>query len=133
MYLLHEILDIPEEITLYNGTYVDGIEVLSILLKRFAYPCRYLDLVPRFARPIPQLCIVSNHMMNLFYSNWHHLLTNFRQPWLSPANLQQFADAIHQKGAPLDNYFGFVDGTVRPVSCPGRNQRVPCNVHKRVH
>ena len=133
MYLLHEILDIPEEITLYNGTYVDGIEALSILLKRFAYPCRYLDLVPRFARPIPQLCMVSNHLMNLIYSNWHHLLTNFQQPWLSPANLQQFADAIHQKGAPLDNCFGFVDGTVRPVSRPGRNQRVLYNGHKRFH
>ena len=123
-YLLHEILDIPEEITLYNGTYVNRIEALSILLKRFAYPCRYLDLVPRFARPILQLCMVSNHLMNLIYSNWHHLLTNLQQPWLSPANLQQFADAIHQKGAPLDNCFGFVDGTVRPVSRPGRNQRV---------
>ena len=131
MYLLHEILDIPEEISLYNGTYVDSIEALSILLKRFAYPCRYLDLVPRFARPIPQLCMLFNHMMNLIYSNWHH--NNFQQPWLSPANLQQFADAIHQKGAPLDNCFGFVDGTVRIVSRPGRNQRVLYNGHKRVH
>ena len=37
-----------------------------------------------------------------------------------------------QKGAPLDNCFGFVDGTVRPNTRPRENQRVLYNGHKRV-
>ena len=67
------------------------------------------------------------------YDNWHYLLTDFNQPWLSPNCLEQFCDAIHRKGAALDNCWGFVDGTVRPVSRPGRMQRVLYNGHKKVH
>ena len=33
----------------------------------------------------------------------------------------------------LRNCFGFVDGTVRPVSRPGKNQRILYNGHKKVH
>ena len=40
---------------------------------------------------------------------------------------------ILQKGAPLDNCFGFIDGTVRPICRPNRGQRTVYNGHKRVH
>ena len=33
----------------------------------------------------------------------------------------------------MSNCWGFVDGTVRPISRPGRDQRVAYNGHKRVH
>ena len=33
----------------------------------------------------------------------------------------------------LENCFGFVDGTVRPICKPGKNQRVLYNGHKKVH
>lgn len=36
-------------------------------------------------------------------------------------------------GSPLPNCFGFVDGTVRPISRPDENQRLVYNGHKRVH
>ena len=44
-----------------------------------------------------------------------------------------YADAVHQSGAALDNCWGFIDGTVRPVCRPGVNQRVIYNGHKQVH
>ena len=47
--------------------------------------------------------------------------------------MQTFADAIHQKGAALDNCWGFIDGTVRPISRPKQNQQVVYNGLKRVH
>lgn len=40
---------------------------------------------------------------------------------------------IHTKGAALQNCWGFVDRTVRPVCRPGENQRVLFNGHKRIH
>lgn len=40
---------------------------------------------------------------------------------------------VHKKGAPLDNCFGFVDGTVRPISRPECNQRIVYNGHERIH
>ena len=52
---------------------------------------------------------------------------------LSPASLQEYANAIHRAGAALDNWFGFIDGTVRAISRPGKDQRLVYNGHKRVH
>ena len=133
IYHLHEVMQLPLEVTCNNGVQVDGIEALCIFLMRFAYLCRFADLVPTFGRPIPQLCMITNEVINLTYQRWGHLLSTLDQPWLSPYNLQLFADAVHSQGAPLANCWGFIDGTVRPVSRPGKNQRVLYNGHKRVH
>ena len=67
------------------------------------------------------------------YENHFHRLTSWNnQPFLSPANLQLYAQAISRKGSPLKNCFGFVDGTVRQISRPGDNQHLVYNGHKRV-
>ena len=128
-----DIFQFPDCFTCYNGTVYDSTEALCIFLKRFAYPCRYLDMMPRFGRPVPQLSMISNHVMNILYESWSHLLQSFQQDWLSINNLETFSDVIHQCGAPLRNCWGFVDGTVRPISRPGRNQRIVYNGHKKVH
>ena len=133
LYHLAENLDIPDEISCYNNVKVSGIEALCILLKRFAYPCRYVDMVLLFARPVPQLSIVANHLTDFLYQRWSHLLTSFNQPWLSSNNLQIYADAIQAKGGALQNCWGFIDGTVRPVARPGNNQRILYNGHKKCH
>ena len=133
IYQLKEVMRLPEYFTCYNGVKVDSIEALSMFLKRFTYPCRYADLVPTFGRPIPQLCMITNTVMDFIYLTWSHLLSNLNQPWLSPANLQIFADAINSKGGALNNCWGFIDGTVRAISRPGKNQRVLYNGHKKVH
>jgi hypothetical protein len=123
IYNLADKLELPVEIKCYNGIIVDNIEGLCIFLKMFAYPCRYVDMVHRFARPEPQLCMISNQVMNIIHERWQHLLTDFDQGWLQPENLETFAAVIHQKGAALDNCWDFIDGTVRPVARPGRFQR----------
>lgn len=46
--------------------------------------------------------------------------------------LERYAAAIHAKESPLTNCWGFIYRTVRPVSRPGKNQRVPYDGHKRV-
>ena len=127
------VLQILDEIVRYNGTKVSDIEALCIFLKRHAYPCRYLDLIQRFARPVPELCIINNFLLKFLYERWGHLFTTMNQQWLSPNNLQIFVDATHDKGAPLENCWEFVDGTVRPLCRPGENQRIMYNGHKRVH
>ena len=47
--------------------------------------------------------------------------------------LQECANVIRAKGAPLNNCFGFIDGTVRPISRPGQHQRIVYNGHKWIH
>ena len=52
---------------------------------------------------------------------------------LSPDNLERYAEAIHSKGAVLNNCFGFFDGTVCPICRPNANQKQVFNGHKKVH
>ena len=50
--------------------------------------------------------------------------------WLDAAT---FAKAVHEAGAPLDDCWGFVDGTARPIARPVKNQSVVYSGHKRYH
>ena len=88
---------------------------------------------PRFGRPVPQLSMLCNIVIDHIFHQFGHLLSSFDQQWLSRENLKVFADVIHEKGAALDNCWGFIDGTVHPICRPKRNQRVVYNGHKRVH
>ena len=126
-------LHLPEVFRCQNGVVVDTVEGLCIALKRFAYPCRYADLIPRFGRPVSQLCMVANLVVDYVNDRFGYLLTDLDQPWLSRQCLKMFADAIHNKGAALDNCWGFIDGTVRPICRPGEHQRIFYNGHKRLH
>ena len=126
-------LQLPEKFTCENGVVLDTIEGLCIALKRFAYPCRYVDLIPWFGRPVSQLCMVTHIVVDHIYDIFGYLLTSLDQPWLSQTNLQLFAGAISNKGAAVDNCWGFVDGAVRPVCRPKQDQRAVYNGHKRVH
>ena len=47
----------------------------------------------------------------------------------SPANLEQYANAITRQGSPLTNCLGFVDGTVHPICRPGEIQHIVYNGH----
>ena len=82
---------------------VDTFEGLCIALKRVAYPCRSVDLLPHFGRPISQLCMVFNLVVDHIIDRFGYVLTSVEQPWLSCHYLQLFAAAIHSTGAALDN------------------------------
>ena len=125
-------LRLPERFVCPNRTVVSGQDALCVLLRRLVYPNRLVDLEPFFGRPKSTLSLIINTTLNYLYDIHGHLLINFNQPWLIN-KLQRYVDAIHQKGAPLSNCFGFVDGTVRPICKPTRNQRVCYNGHKRIH
>ena len=77
--------------------------------------------------------IITNYMTNLIYGRWHHLLTRYNHDLLSPPKLLQYDQVIAKGGAALDNCWGFVDGTARPVCRPSENQRAIYNGRKRVH
>ena len=67
------------------------------------------------------------------YTTHGHKITQWNHDLLNPAALNEYADAISNKGAALENCFGFIDGTVRPISRPDENQRIVYNGHKLVH
>ena len=53
IYDLVDAMSLLDLVKCYNVLKVDQIECTCIFLKRFVYPCRYLNMVPRFARPVP--------------------------------------------------------------------------------
>ena len=121
VYRLREVLRIPNIVKTYNRINVDGVEALCILLKRFSYQCRYVDMIPYFWRAVPDYSIISNEMMEHLYNTFSHLLTDLNLPFLSLNRTEEYCNAIYYKGAPLKNCFGFIDGNVRPICRPGTN------------
>lgn len=118
---------------MYLRPCVAGIDVLCIVLRRLAYPNRYVDLCPLFPWTERELCLLFSTGLDFLYDRWGGKLRSLNQPWLSLGKLQQFCAAIHARGAPLQNCWGFIDGTVRPACRPTFHQREVYNGHKRVH
>ena len=130
---LAEALQIPDTFFCQQQSVCDGMEGLCMALKRFSYPCRYSDMIPRFAKPVPVLSMITNTVVDFIYNMHGHRITQWNNFLLDPLKLEQYAVAVAEKGAALDNCYGFIDGTVRPICRPQDNQRVVYNGHKRVH
>ena len=80
---------------------------------------------------MPEACMTSNYVMNMLHENFHHLLHSFNQPLLIQQSLELYANAIHDKGAPQRNCWGFVNGTVFQICRPNeRIQRILYNGHE---
>lgn len=129
--LLLDELGFPERVVLENRCVISGSDVLCILLKRLAYPCRWHDVARHFGRS-PSVCVRAfYHGIDGVYGSFHHLLdinvARIRN------RLPDFAAAIVDKGAPLDRCWGFMDGTARPCCRPMRFQRLCFSGHKRTH
>ena len=88
-----------------------------MLLRRLAYPCRYSDMIHRFARPVPEIYMITNTVMDFIFDHHAHRLTQWNPSIMNAQALQSYADAVSARGAPLQNCFGFVDGTVRSTDC----------------
>ena len=77
--------------------------------------------------------MITNEVIDNIFNNHSHRISEWNDDILNPQLLQEYADVIHAKGAPLENCFGFIDGTVRPIARPDQQQRIVYNGHKRVH
>ncbi|XP_028415880.1 uncharacterized protein LOC114539446 [Dendronephthya gigantea] len=127
---LSEALLLPEYYRCHQRTMSTSMEALMILLRRLAYPNRWCDLSGIFGRPEPEMSLIFNEIVNDLYNRFSFLLTQLNLAWLDP---QIFCDAIHARGAPLRNCWGFIDGTARPICRPIFSQRIMFSGHKRTH
>ena len=131
--VLVDILNLPDVFRCSQRTVSDKTEALCMLLKRAAYPCRYNDMIPYFGRPVPEISMITNTVIDYLYDTHGHRVTQWNNQFFAPDKLEVYAESIRQKGAALDNCFGFIDGTVRPICRPSKNQRIVYNGHKRIH
>ena len=131
--LLADALPLPDTFRCNQRTTADKLEGLCILLRRMSFPCRYSDMLARFGRPVPELSMISNTVMNYIYDIHGHKLCQWNHDILNPRYFDTYTDAISRKGAALQNCSGFIDGTIRPICRPSQEQRIMFNGHKRVH
>ena len=123
-------LQIPLHFKLrYIWTKASNIEALRIFLKWDTYSWKYLNRMHRFGRPVPKLFTINKFILAFPYERWGYLVTTKGQKWLSPNNLQIFANAIYDKSASPENYWRFVDELVSPICWLGENHRIIYNDH----
>lgn len=99
--LLAEVMGIPETVECYHRSLCSGLEALCILLERHSYPCRYSDMVARFAKPVPVLCMINNYMIDYIYQLHSHRILEWNDTILDPFMLERYSNAITAKGSPL--------------------------------
>ena len=125
-------LRIPDELVASNRTRCTGIEGFCILLCRLAYPNRLKDLEEIFGRGVSELSVIVNLVLGILYDSWHHLLYTLPAAWLTTPRLQEGSDAVLRL-CPLQNVWGFIDGTALAISRPVEGQRLFYSGHKRMH
>ena len=128
--LCHFVGDLDTLKTLYRHI-VLSVEEHCITLTRLAYPCRYGGVIPIFH----DLCLAfhSCFIKCFFHARFGHLFCSLVHTWLSSENLANFANVVHNEGSALDNYWRFINGTVRAYCIMDGNQGVVYNGHKRVY
>ena len=103
--LLAEVLGVPDVFTCSQRSIADGVEGLCILLKRLAYPCRYSNMLPRFARPVPVLCTISNTVLDFMSERHGHRILHWNKTVLNPLSLETYINGITR--SPFAKLFWF--------------------------
>ena len=67
-------------------------------------------MISQFGRPVPELCMITNEVMDNIFNNHSHGISQSNRDVLSSLLLQEYADAIHAKGSPLENCLGLLMG-----------------------
>ena len=98
--ILADVLGIPETIRCEQGSTCDGLEGLCMVLRRLSFPCRYADMIPRFAKPVPVISMVTNAVLDMIYATHSPRITRWNHDILDPDQMEMYAAAITARGAP---------------------------------
>ena len=126
-------LQLPAEMYGPNRIKWSGSYGLCVVLARLSYPNQLHRLEDSLGRFREELSVIFNVTTKLLSDRWSVLLQRLDQPWLAPIHLEEFAQAVHAQNAPLQNIWGFIDGTVRAISRPIIGQRPIHVFHTKYH
>ena len=126
-------LEIPEMLN-FEGHVTTNLEALLLLLRRLSSTCRYVDLAMEFdLLPQFQSMIFNGLCLQLFEKIGPHI-RRINHGWLTDRRkLDDLARALSEAGCPLDNTFGWADGSHIPVCKPVRGQRPWYCGHHKTH
>lgn len=124
---------LPPVVITPNRLRATVVDALCIFLRRLAYPNRLSDCMQFFGRPPCEVSRIASFVLDCIYDTFHHIIDTFDHERLTAEVLERYAMAVSEKGGMLNDTWGFLDGTVRPIARPSRHQRHVYNGHKRVH
>ncbi|KAH6937489.1 hypothetical protein HPB50_000756 [Hyalomma asiaticum] len=131
---LKSALLLPDVLRTPQGVSIPGDEALCLTLRRLAYPNRLRELEPLFGRHYSVISSATNAVLAHIESSFGYLLRDVNNHvWLDLPKLEVFSQAVHSKGAPLHNCWGFIDGTARAICRPSTDQKAFFSGHKRFH
>ncbi|ETV64805.1 hypothetical protein H257_18380 [Aphanomyces astaci] len=128
---LRRCLNIPVRMVTAERTACTGIEALCIVLRQFAVPDRWYDLMAMFGRSCSCLCNIYLQTLDLIYNKFRDTIyLDFNR---IRTKLASISKAIVDKGGEVHNVWAFIDGTVRECCRPAgdERQRSVFNGHKR--
>jgi hypothetical protein len=129
--LLADALDVPGTVIAPDRSRAADFEVVAIALARLAFPSRWGGLVRLFGRSERSLSSLYWHLAKDLVRRFYGIM--YLDPDRIRPLLPVFAAAIKARGAPLDQTWGFIDGTARPVARPVKHQKAAYSGHKRKH
>ncbi|KAJ7194177.1 hypothetical protein GGX14DRAFT_336107, partial [Mycena pura] len=108
-------MDIPNPFRTVSSYSFSAIEALCLLLARFKTAGDIYDLTMQYDRGASAISEIVNELTIFLDGRWKHLLDFDSGGILSPTAMQEYADAIHEAGAPVDSIWGFIDCTIRAI------------------
>ena len=86
-----------------------GVEALGLTLAQFCSAGDQYELSMLYNRSQSSISKIVNQVVIIVDESLKHPLAFDHAHLLSPANLKQYAQAIHHAGAPLTGIWGFID------------------------
>ena len=123
---------IPATVISPCGSVISGQDCLLLMLKQLAFPSQYVDLVLLFCRQVSELCYFFNFIIRFVHSQFSSVI-HLNERGLGREKLEEYAEVVRQHGGLYESCIGFIDGTIRAMCRPGKNQKVVFNGWKRVH
>ncbi|KAG1849650.1 hypothetical protein DFJ58DRAFT_611020, partial [Suillus subalutaceus] len=130
---LAQALRLPDEIRTDMGHKFTAIEALCLTCARLRSAGDLYELVSKFDRSAAGISEIVNWVIIFIDEKWGHLLDFDQEHLLSRPNLEKYARAVHESGAPLTGIWGFIDCTIRRICRPSHWQRQAYNGHKKYH
>jgi hypothetical protein len=130
--IMFELFKMPRQWAFKSRHSVEGIVGFCIFLRRLATPSTLNSISDFIGYSIALISMVFNADSNHIYDFMKHRI-EFDGLYLTKERRLRMARAVYEKGAPLEGCWGFIDGTVRPVSRPVQGQEGIYNGHHRTH
>ncbi|KAJ4465915.1 hypothetical protein C8R41DRAFT_732377, partial [Lentinula lateritia] len=130
---LCDALTIPMIIKTKSGYKFPHVEALCLLLAQMRDSGDAYCMTMLYNQCQSLISEIFNELVIYIDRTWSPLLTFNTNGVLAPECLTEYAEAVHEYGAPLTGIWGFIDCTIRHICRPSHFQRAAYNGYKKYH